>query len=612
MRQAIRLSASLALWLLTAALAAAEAPKDGGSTPEGVEFFEKNVRPVLVEHCQKCHGSAKQFAGLRLDSRQAMIEGGENGPVLVPGDPDQSPMIQAIRHEGDVRMPPKGGKLPEPAARALADWVRMGAPWPADAGPAGDSKAGAAADHWAFRPVRSVEPPAVDDLAWVASPIDAFILDRLEDKGLAPSPPADRRTLLRRVTFDLTGLPPTRRGGRGVPGRRRRPTPTRRSSTACWPRPATASAGGATGWTWPATPTRRATSSSRTGAIPFAFTYRDYVIRAFNDDLPYDRFLVEQIAADRLAAGGDTRPLAALGFLTVGRRFLNNQNDIIDDRIDVVTRGLLGLTVACARCHDHKFDPIPTEDYYSLYGVFASSVEPDDLPEIVQDGETHPARADYQAERDRRQKAITDFQEARRAEIERDVREHLSGFLLAGHEFGFRSRDREVRGRGPRPQDRPLAAPLVRRAVRPSPGADRQGGTIPSSPPGTPWPRSPRRNSAPRPPRRSPAWPPPTPGRRSTRRSPGSWPSRPPPPCKRSSAGMPTSGRRPRPSRRATRTGMPSAPSSTTPKGPSASRPTRSRRAYQPGRARQADGADQEARRAGCGAPRRPGPGDGR
>ena len=139
------------------------------------------------------------------------------------------------------------------------------------------------------------------------------------------------------------------------------------------------------------------------------------MIRAFNDDLPYDRFVVEQIAADRLPAGEDTRPLAALGFLTLGRRFLNNRHDIIDDRIDVVTRGLLGLTVACARCHDHKFDPIPTEDYYSLYGVFASSVEPETLPEIVQDGETHPARADYQAERDRRQKAIADFQEARRA-----------------------------------------------------------------------------------------------------------------------------------------------------------------------------------------------------
>src|SRR4051812_29467083 len=157
MRQAIRLSASLACWLMTATLGAAEVPKDGGSTPEGVEFFEKNVRPVLVENCQKCHGSSKQFAGLRLDSRQAMIEGGENGPVLIPGDPDQSPIVQAIRHEGDVRMPPKGGKLPEPAARALADWVKMGAPWPADPDPTGDdSKAGAAADHWAFRPVRAV------------------------------------------------------------------------------------------------------------------------------------------------------------------------------------------------------------------------------------------------------------------------------------------------------------------------------------------------------------------------------------------------------------------------------------------------------------------------
>ena len=144
------------------------------------------MRPVLVDHCQKCHGSSKQFAGLRLDSRQAMIEGGENGPVLVPGDPDQSPMIQAIRHEGDVRMPPKGGSCPNRPPAPSSTGCGWEPPGPPSSEPASDdSKAGAAADHWAFRPVRSVEPPAVEDLAWVASPIDAFILDRLEDKGLA-------------------------------------------------------------------------------------------------------------------------------------------------------------------------------------------------------------------------------------------------------------------------------------------------------------------------------------------------------------------------------------------------------------------------------------------
>ncbi len=442
MRQAIRLSTSLALLLLSCAVAVAEAPKDAGGTPEGLEFFEKNVRPVLVDHCQKCHGSSKQFAGLRLDSRQAMIAGGENGPVVVPGDPDQSPMIQAIRHDGDVRMPPRGGKLPEPAARALTDWVRMGAPWPADAELSGDAKAGAAADHWAFRPVRSVEPPAVGNLAWITSPIDAFILDRLEAKGLAPSPPADRRTLLRRVTFDLTGLPPT---ASEVEAFQDDATPDAYEKVIdrllASPR-----YGERWGRHWLDVARYADTKGyvfTQDPRYPFAFTYRDYVIRAFNDDLPFDRFLVEQIAADRLPAGGDTRPLAALGFLTVGRRFLNNQDDIIDDRIDVVTRGLLGITVTCARCHDHKFDPIPTEDYYSLHGVFASSVEPENLPEIVQDGGAHPSRADYQAQRDRRQKAISDYHEARRAAIERDVREHLSGFLLAGHEFGFRSRDRK-------------------------------------------------------------------------------------------------------------------------------------------------------------------------
>ena len=278
MRQAIRLSASLAL------LAADRHP--GGR--RGSEGWGEHARGGRVLREERAPGPGRELPEMprlveavcgpaaRLAAGDA--RGGDNGPVLVPGDPDQSPLIQAVRHEGDVKMPPKGGKLPEPAARALADWVKMGAPWPADSEPASDdSKAGAAADHWAFQPVRAVEPPAVDDRAWVASPIDAFILARLEAKGLAPSPPADRRTLIRRVTFDLTGLPPTAEEVEAFAERRRARRLREGRSTGCWPRRATASAGAGTGSTWPATPTPRATSSSEERRYPFAYTYRDYV-----------------------------------------------------------------------------------------------------------------------------------------------------------------------------------------------------------------------------------------------------------------------------------------------------------------------------------------------
>ena len=234
----------------------------------------------------------------------------------------------------------------------------------------------------------------------VASPVNAFILAQLEAKKLEPSPLADKRTLIRRATFDLIGLPPT---------------PAEVDAFL-----ADESAGAFAkvvdrllaspryGERWGRHWLDVARYADTKGYVftaekryPYSYTYRDYVIRSFNEDKPYDRFLVEQIAADRLPLGDDKRPLAALGFLTVGRRFLNDNNEIIDDRIDVVTRGLMGLTVTCARCHDHKFDPIPTEDYYSLHGVFASSVEPAELP-LLPDAVPEADKADYDKERQAR------------------------------------------------------------------------------------------------------------------------------------------------------------------------------------------------------------------
>ena len=257
--------------------------------------------------------------------------------------------------------PPPKAKLAPEAVEALTAWVKMGAPWPD--GPAVTAKGAVhrrgAAEALVVSAGEEAGRPVGQDPDWVKNPIDAFVLAKLEEKGLAPSPPADRRTLIRRVSFDLIGLPPT---------------PEEVEAFVADPSPdayeklvdrllASPRYGERWGRHWLDVARYADTKGyvfTEERRYPYAYTYRDYVIRAFNDDLPYDQFIVQQLAADRLPPGDDKRPLAALGFLTLGRRFLNNQPDIIDDRIDVTMRGLLGLTVACARCHDHKFDPIPT------------------------------------------------------------------------------------------------------------------------------------------------------------------------------------------------------------------------------------------------------------
>jgi Protein of unknown function (DUF1553)/Protein of unknown function (DUF1549)/Planctomycete cytochrome C len=425
-------------WLLSVSIAGL-ARADGPESPEASAFFEASVRPVLVDQCWKCHGPEKQSGGLRLDSRASILEGGDAGPAIVPGEPDKSPMIQAVRHQGDLnKMPPKGGKLPDPTVDSLAKWVRMGAPWPSRPVPSSEAKAEAARNHWSFRPIRDPALPGVEDSPWVASPVDAFILHRLEATKLAPSPPADRRTLIRRATFDLTGLPPTPEESEAfladeTPGAFAKVVDRLLASTAYGER-------------WGRHWLDVARYADTKGYVfvaerryPYSYTYRDYVIRSFNEDKPYDRFLVEQIAADRLPRGGDNRELAALGFLTVGRRFLNDGNDIIDDRIDVVTRGLLGLSVTCARCHDHKFDPIPTEDYYSLHGVFASSVEPKDLP-LLPDTAPAGAKADYDRERQARLDKAAQYRTLHRAMIEAELRDHLGAFIEASVAIDFNPR----------------------------------------------------------------------------------------------------------------------------------------------------------------------------
>ena len=432
-------------WVVSIGIWAVAAPRPavGDDAPpvsaEMATFFEVNVRPILVEKCASCHNAEKQSGGLRLDSRAAMMEGGDLGPALVPGDPDKSPLIQAIRHSGDNKMPPKGGKLPDPVAESMAHWVRLGAPWPSAVAPVapGASKAELVRTHWSFQNVADPAPPLVENSSWVTSPIDAFILNKLEAKKVAPSPPADKRTLIRRVTFDLTGLPPTAAEVDAFlldesPEAYRKVVDRLLAS----PR-----YGERWGRHW-LDVARYADTKGYVGPserrFPYSYTYRDYVIRAFNEDLPYDKFLVEQIAADRLpeAKAEDPRKLAALGFLTVGRHFFGNNNDVIDDRIDVVTRGLLGLSVTCARCHDHKFDPIPTEDYYSLHGVFASSVEPNELP-LLPISVPEADQASYAQERQKRLDVASEARAILRSQVEGELRDHLAAFVDAAFTINF-------------------------------------------------------------------------------------------------------------------------------------------------------------------------------
>jgi len=402
-------------------------------SPAEAEFFETQVRPVLAEKCYSCHGPKLQQAGLRVDSRAALLRGTDAGqPSLVPGDPEKSSLVTAIRHTGAVKMPPQG-KLPDKDIQALTEWVKMGAPWPGGGAVVStESAADRAKKHWAFQPVRKPAVPAVKNKTWIKSPVDAFILAKLEKKGIAPSRIADRRTLIRRATFDLTGLPPTMEE---IEAFIQDKSPTAFATVVdrllASPR---------YGERWARYWLDIARYADTKGYVfqeerryPYAYTYRDYVIRAFNEDLPYDQFLTHQIAADHLPLGDDKRPLAAMGFLTLGRRFLNNQADIIDDRIDTVMRGTQGMTVACARCHDHKFDPIPTKDYYSLYGVFASSVEPADLP-LISVPERTEAYLAYEKQLQALQANVDQFLAGKHAEYVAGLRSQVGDYLLAAHD----------------------------------------------------------------------------------------------------------------------------------------------------------------------------------
>ena len=332
-------------------------------SPEAVDFFEARVRPILVDQCIKCHGPKKQSSGLRLDSREAAIKGGDSGPALVPAKPDDSLLIRAIAqtHE-ELKMPPKG-KLPEASVAILRQWVARGPRGrraPARESRRSEPRATSRLRHTGpFGPWRRPCSRRSRTKAGEEHPSMRSFWPGSRPPGSPRRPRADRRTLIRRATIDLWGIPPT---AEEIEAFEHDPAPDAFARLVDRLL-ASPHYGERWGRHWLDVARYADTKGyvfTQDRNYPYAYTYRDYVIAALNADLPYDQFIVQQLAADQLPRGDDPGPLAAMGFLTVGRRFLLDQNEIIDDRIDVVSRGLLGLTVTCARCHDHKFDPIPT------------------------------------------------------------------------------------------------------------------------------------------------------------------------------------------------------------------------------------------------------------
>jgi len=362
------------------------------------EFFENKIRPLFANNCYKCHSrdADKIKGGLLLDTREGVLQGGDTGPAIIPGKPEKSLLITAIHYTDEDLKMPKDKKLSDAQVADLEEWVRRGAPDPRSRTPLGSSAAsygGVGREHWSFLPVKKPNVPAVRDQKWGQSPIDAFVLAKLEDAGLHPNPIADKYTLIRRATFDLTGLPPSeaevqRFVADESPDAFAKVVDRLLASPHYGERWARYWLDVARYADTKGEPVKRTDAR-----FPYAWTYRDYVIDAFNSDKPYNQFIVEQLAADRLVYDPakkrssdsgvlDQSPLAALGFLTLGNQFEGNVHDIINDRIDVTSKAFLGLTVSCARCHDHKFDPIPQKDYYSLYGIFANSVVPTVLPTV--------------------------------------------------------------------------------------------------------------------------------------------------------------------------------------------------------------------------------------
>lgn len=395
------------------------------NTPD--EFFEKSVRPLLIERCLKCHNAKKQSGELRLDTLAGLLSGGESGAAIVKGKPGESLLISAVLRQDGYEMPPDKA-LVESEIQILRQWIKIGAPWPKSQVLKPEETADRAKTHWAFQPVGQPRVPAIRG-SWGRNPIDAFVLAKLQEKGLSGSPGADRRTLIRRLSYTLTGLPPTTEDVTQFE-KDTNPRAYERLVDRLLKSPHY-------GEHWGRKWLDLARYSDTKGYVYareerfwlHAWAYRDWVVRAFNRDLAYNRFLLLQIAGDQVA-DRKTGDLAAMGYLTLGRRFLGVTHEIIDDRIDVVCRGTMALTVSCARCHDHKYDPIPTADYYSLYGVFDSSSE-----RLVPLLQQPVGDATYQSELKNRQEKLTNQLAASRLDSSNRVRQRIGDYLKSQTEL---------------------------------------------------------------------------------------------------------------------------------------------------------------------------------
>jgi cytochrome c553 len=437
----------LGVWTLLAVVAVAG--RGQAQSPASAEFFEKKVRPLLVTKCLECHGAdpKKVKGGLRLTSRAELLKGGDSGPAVVPGVPARSRLITAVRYANDdLKMPPKG-RLTNSEIADLEAWVKAGAVWPEATAVAAKPRAeelftDEQKRFWAFQPVKDQPVPTVGETDWVRSPIDAFILAKLEATGLRPAAAADKYALLRRVTFDLTGLPPTPLEIEAFV-RDDSPDAFEKVVDRLLRSPAY---GERWGRHW-LDIARYADSNGLDENTAFgnAWRYRDYVIKSFNQDKPYDEFLREQIAGDLLPNfGDDPDRLTGTGFMTLGPKLLAEPDkqkmkmDIADEQLDTLGKAVLALTLGCARCHDHKFDPIPQRDYYSLLSIFTSTRTMKNLATVAQAFERPlptGEKAEDAAARERKieeklatVKRITD---ELRTKVLADARANVAAYLLA-------------------------------------------------------------------------------------------------------------------------------------------------------------------------------------
>ncbi len=432
-------SLSIALSFLIAAIQPARAQTVNAGTPE---FFESKIRPILANNCFGCHTNS-QLGGLRLDTLDGVTKGGKRGPAIVPGDVENSLLIKAVRQTDPALKMPYGGRLKPSEIADLEAWVKAGAAWPASTAsaptPRKDGKYVISPERrnfWSFLPFQMPPEPAVKDTKWAKTPIDRFVLARLEKEGIRPVGPATKHDLLRRAYLDLTGLPPTPEDFAAF---------ERDNSPDAFAKVvdrllASPHYGERWGRIWLdvaryGEDDYRSLNPKPRGYRPYpnAWAYRDWVIRALNDDLPYDQFVKAQLAGDLMDPAARYKMLPATGFLGLGPWYYDNGSNEVTraderhDRVDAVTRGFLGLTVHCARCHDHKYDPIPQTDYYALAGVFFNTIyeEYPQAPKKVVDGFKK-----IEDEIDEKQKVLAELQKALTSQLARSLSLQTTNYLM--------------------------------------------------------------------------------------------------------------------------------------------------------------------------------------